>query len=106
MAFPRTVSRASLLLAASLLVSTRAASDVVTDWNARAADLVVEAKVGPPRENRILAIVQTGVYDAVNAITRVDRETGSSLAAPPGASVEAAVVATNRAALLRLLPSR
>ena len=76
---------------ASLLGGQTAAADVVTDWNVTAADITVAAGLGPPPANRTLAMVQTAVYEAVNAITKrypADRVTPN---AAPDASVAAAV---------------
>jgi hypothetical protein len=91
---------------ASLLAGPTAVADVVTDWNVTAADMTVAAGQGPPPANRTLAMVQTAVYEAVNAITKrypPDRVTPN---ASPDASVAAAVAAANRAMLSRLLPSQ
>lgn len=98
--------RLVLPIAASLLWGPIAKADVVTDWNVTAADITVAASLGPPPANRILAMVQTGVYEGVNAITRrypADRATPN---AAPDASVAAAVAAANRTMLSRLLPSQ
>jgi hypothetical protein len=91
---------------ASLLGVPTAMADVVTDWNVTANDIVIAAGVPPPPANRTLAMVQTAVYEAVNAITKrypADRVTPT---ATPDASVAAAVAAANRAMLSRLLPSQ
>ena len=90
----------------SLLGGPTAVADVVTDWNVTAADMTVAAGLGPPPANRTLAMVQTAVYEAVNAITKrypPDRATPN---ASPDASVAAAVAAANRAMLSRLMPSQ
>jgi hypothetical protein len=81
-----------------------AVADVVTDWNVTANEVV--AGRPPPPANRTLAMVQTAVYEAVNAITKrypADRVTPN---AAPDASVAAAVAAVNRAMLSRLVPSQ
>jgi hypothetical protein len=91
---------------ALLLGGQTVAADVVTDWNVTAADITVAAGLGPPPANRMLAMVQTAVYEAVNAITKrypPDRATPN---AAPDASVAAAVAAANRAMLSRLVPSQ
>ena len=79
-----------------------ASADVITDWNAKAGELVVEAKLGTPPANRVMAVVQTAVYDAVNAITR--HYPAGRPGAAPGASIDAAVAAANRAMLTKLMP--
>lgn len=91
---------------ASLLGGQTAAADVVTDWNVTAADITVAAGLGPPPANRTLAMVQTAVYEAVNAITKRYPPDRVTLNAAPNASVAAAVAAANRAMLSRLVPSQ
>jgi hypothetical protein len=89
---------------ALLLGVPTAMADVVTDWNVTANEVV--AGLPPPPANRTLAMVQTAVYEAVNAITKrypADRVTPN---AAPDASVAAAVAAANRAMLSRLVPSQ
>ena len=96
----------ALIALASLLGMPTAMADVVTDWNVTANDIVVAAGLPPPAANRTLAMVQTAVYEAANAITKrypPDRVTPN---APSDASVAAAVAAANRAMLSRLVPSQ
>jgi hypothetical protein len=70
-----------------------ARADVVMDWNLRANEVVLESKIGTPPAMRVMAIVQSAVHDAV-------------IAAPSGASLDAAVAAANRATLAKLLPAQ
>ena len=93
-----------LVVATSLLASSIVQADVVTDWNVKASAIVVEAKLGPPPANRVLAIVHTAVYEAVNAITRRYPASGLNLAAAPEASIDAAVAAANHATLSKCVP--
>jgi hypothetical protein len=91
---------------ASLLGGPTAEADIVTDWNVTAADITFAAGLPPPPANRTLAMVQTAVYEAVNAITKrypPDRVTPNAV---PDASVAAAVAAANRAMLSRLVSSQ
>jgi PAP2 superfamily len=97
---------ALLVVAASLLAAPVAPADVVTEWNIKAGEILVEAKLGPAPSNRVLAIVHTAVYEAANAITRRYPASGLQLEAAPGASVEAAVAAANHATLAKLVPSQ
>ena len=97
---------ALLVVAASLLAAPMALADVVTDWNIKAGEIVVEAKLGTPPANRVLAIVQTAVYEAVNAITKRYPASELQLEAASGASVEAAIAAANHATLAKLVPSQ
>lgn len=92
-----------LIVAATWFASPMTRADVVTDWNAKAGDIVVGARLGAPAANRVLAIVHTAVYEAVNAITKRYPAEHVLLDAAPGASVEAAVAAANRVALAQLV---
>lgn len=87
-----------------VLGSPNVIADAVTDWNQRAGDIVVNANIGPLPAERALAIVQTSVYEAVNAITQRYPISDVKLQAAPGASIEAAVAAANRAVLTKLVP--
>jgi hypothetical protein len=84
---------------------TSSRADAVTDWNLKACDLVVEAKLGTPPAMRVLAIVHTAVYEAANAVTRRYPAGTLRLDAAPGASVDAAIAAANHSTLSKLLPS-
>ncbi len=77
-----------------------AQADSVTDWNAVAGDMIVQSKMGTPPAVRVLAIVQTAVYEAVGAVPLLHAGHGIGIAA------DAAVAAANRATLLRLLPQQ
>lgn len=94
------------MVALALLAASPARADVVTDWNAQAGQIVMDARLPPPFANRILAIVQTSVFESVNAITRKYPAGQLQLEASPGASVDAAVAAANHAALASLLPEQ
>jgi len=95
-----------LVVTASSIGISAASADVVTDWNVRAADIAVAAKLPTPPTVRAMAIVQAAVYEAVNAGTKRYPSGLIVLEAAPGASVEAAVAAANRATLSRLLPAQ
>jgi hypothetical protein len=97
---------ASLILAASLIASPPASADAVCDWNTKAGDIIVSARMGPPPANRAMAIANTAVYEAVNAITKRYLAGALNLEAAPGASVDAAIAAANRTALAKLLPAQ
>jgi hypothetical protein len=92
------------LISITLLAIAPLAShaDVVTEWNLKAGQIVAAHQPGPPG-SAILAMVQTAVYDAVNAITqRYPKAAVPMLAAPAGASIDAAVAAANRVVLLKM----
>lgn len=90
------------LVLLALAISVR--SDVVTEAAARTTALIAESGIPTPAGNRALAMSQTAVYEAVNAITRKYADGKLQLNAEPGASIEAAVAAANRAILLQLIP--
>lgn len=94
------------LIAAALLASPLARADAVTDWNRKAGDIVIEAKLGAPPANRLFAILHASVYEAANAITKRYPAGGLALDAAPGASVDAAIAAASHAALAKLLPAQ
>jgi PAP2 superfamily len=92
-----------LLIALILVAAPPALADVVTDVNAKAAEIASKAPGTPPAV-RIMAVVQVSVFEAVNSITGRYPAFKAKLAAAPGASVDAAVAAATRTALLKLIP--
>lgn len=97
----------SMAMTAVLLASlaSTARADAVVDWNIKAGEIVLEARIGTPPAVRFMAITQTAVYEAVNAITRKDPINTYRIDAAPGASIDAAVAAANRVALSKLMPA-
>jgi hypothetical protein len=87
-----------------LAVAPAARADIVTDANAKAAD-VVSRIPAPPITVRAMAIVQVSVFEAVNAITGRYPPQRAKLAPAPGASAEAAVASATRTALVKLMPA-
>jgi tetrahydromethanopterin S-methyltransferase subunit B len=81
----------ALMLATCLAVASPARADVVTEWNEIADNIFVTA---PPFKNRVMAMVQVAVHDALNSIDpRYESYTGvprANGAASPGAAVAAA----------------
>ncbi len=94
------------MVAVSVLSAPTVRADAVTDWDVKACDIVAESKLGPAPANRALAIVQTTVYESANAITRRYPASGLKLEVAPGASVDAAIAAANRATLAKLVPAQ
>ena len=85
----------TLLSAAALAAITCSArADAVTDWNAKCADVITEAKIGTPPAVRVMAIVQTAALQAVEA---AQQRQGSA---------EAALAAAHRVVLAKLLPAQ
>lgn len=97
---------ATVAFAISWLVHPAARADVVTDWSGTATDIAVAGKLPPGGAYRAIAVAQASVYEAVNAITKRYSTTRVSLQAAPGASIEAAVAAANRATLSRLVSAQ
>ena len=96
----------AVIVAALPIACLTARADVITEWNIRAGQVVVDAKLGAPQANSILAIVQTAVYEAANAISGRYGESMITIRQARGASVDAAVAAANRMVLAKLVPSR
>jgi hypothetical protein len=102
----RVVTRCLLWVSMFALCPLAARADVITDWNLKAGEIVAAHQPGPPG-SATLAVLQTAVFDAVNAITRqYPKAVVASLKPAPGASVEAAVGAVNRTVLLKLAPTQ
>lgn len=79
--------------------------DAVIDWNSRTLEFIAAGNLGPAATRRALAVVQTSVYGAVNAITARYPAGGMEPGTARGASIEAAVASASRVALLALLPA-
>src|SRR5438105_2223837 len=85
--------RTSLSLVVLLVCSPIAASaDVVLDWNAIAVSTLVSQRQSPFAQPRFMAITQLAVFEAVNAITGDYKPYLGTVAAPVGASADAAAV--------------
>jgi hypothetical protein len=107
MTIPRWQVTAALgfVVAATLAGAPRAYADVVTDANAKAAD-VASKYPSTPIAVRTMAIVQVSVFDAVNAIAGRYPSLVAKVTATPGASAESAVAAATRTSLLKLMPTQ
>jgi hypothetical protein len=107
MNIPRRAIGASLWLLAAVMLSgvPLAYADVVTDSNAKAAD-IASRNPATPIAVRTMAIVQVSVFEAVNAITGRYPPYRARIATSPGASVDAAVAAATRTVLLKLMPDQ
>jgi hypothetical protein len=83
-----------------LLVSMAAHADVVADWAGKTTEIATDG----PNTTRTLALAQSAVYEAVNAITsRYPREQ-VELGQTKGASIDAAVAAASRGILIHEAP--
>ena len=81
------------------------AADVVTEANAKAAEIASKMPGTPPAV-RAMAIVQVSVFDAVSAITGRYPAFRAPVKAPADASVDAAVAAATRTVLSKLVPAQ
>src|SRR5215213_2991527 len=93
-------------LAVILLAVSDARADAVTEWNSRACDIAGGPSIDTPSGNRILAIMHTAIYEAVNGITGKYPAGELRLNATRGASVDAAVAGASRAVLVKLVPAK
>src|SRR5512132_2514035 len=95
---PRVVAIASIALAVAAPAGTRDAAaalppgSTVAQWNQIAEDTVVGSGTFLPEGFLYMAYSSAAVYDAVVAIEGGFEPYGPPIAAPPGASVDAAVV--------------
>ena len=88
-----------------LFSASAAQADAVTEWNLRAGEFVTASGLITQPAGRVMAITHTAAFEAANAITRrYPSAAASRLEAPADASVEAAIAAAHRGALVRLLP--
>ena len=93
-------------LGLSLLAGASGAwADVVTDANAKAAD-IASRHPATPISVRMMSIVQVSVFEAVNAITGRYPAYRAKMTPAPSASVEAAVASATRNALSRVMPTQ
>jgi hypothetical protein len=86
--------RRNLLAAAALIVlASPASADVITDWNDRAVAYVLGRGMSPPPAERVIAMTQVAMFDAINSIERRYRPYIAQLPVDAGASKEAAAAA-------------
>jgi hypothetical protein len=90
------------LAALSMTLTTAGHADAVTEWNAVMQSTV--ATVNPFFQARSAAIVQLAVFEAVNAITGHYQPYLGTVAAPSGASPEAAAIVAAYRTLVTLHP--
>jgi PAP2 superfamily protein len=88
----RTLRLFSMAAAVLLFGSAAARADVVLDWNTIAVNTAIKNGQNPFAQGRYAAIVQLAVFEAVNSITGDYSAYLGTIAAPPGASTDAAAV--------------
>jgi hypothetical protein len=94
-----------LLLTFTAPAAPPARVDVVSSWNTAALDVIRFQRTSPPGASRMLAMVHTAMYDAINAITRTHEPYFVQSAVPPSASLEAAASAAGHDVLVGLVPA-
>jgi PAP2 superfamily len=95
--------RKLLTAAAVIVVASPAFANVITDWNENAVTFVTPRMV-PAAGQRVVAIVQVAMFDAVNSIDRRYRPYLVQLPAAPTTSKEAAAAAAAGTVLASLIP--
>ena len=95
-----------VLLGAFFLTISIVRADAVTDWNVKACEIAGPTNFDTPTANRMLAVMHTAIYEAVNAITKRYPSGDLKLDAPADASVDAAVAAASKATLLNFAPGK
>jgi PAP2 superfamily len=97
---------ACVLFAVAILFPPVSAADVVTEWNQKAGASVLEAKILPFAGTRVMAIVHTAMFDAINSIEPRYTPYKFKVSASAGSSPEAAGVAAAHATLVILFPEQ
>src|ERR1700690_341828 len=96
--------RVGILLAIAITFPFVCSADVVTEWNQKAGASVLEAKIYPFAGTRVMAIVHTAMFDAINSIEGRYTPYKFKVSAPAGSSSESAGVAPAHATLVSLFP--
>ena len=98
--------RTCILLFGTIFFPCVSAADVVTEWNEKAGACVLEAKLYTVAGTRLMAIVHTAMFDAINSIEGHYTPYKFKVSAPAGSSPEAAGVAAAHATLVGLIPEQ
>jgi hypothetical protein len=98
--------RACILFGFATLFPSALMGDVVTEWNQQANACVLEAKIFPFAGTRVMAIVHTAMFDAINSIEGRYAPYKFKISAPTGSSAEAAGTAAAHATLVALFPEQ
>lgn len=98
--------RASILIVVAIFFRPLFASDVVIEWNQKANASILEAKVYPFAGTRVMPIVHTAMFDAINSIEGRYTPYKFTVTAPAGSSPEAAGAAAAHATLVALFPEQ
>src|SRR5262249_43776738 len=106
---PRGHLRGVLAIAAAVGPAATAWADVVTDWNAKSAEITAAPGLPfPPAyfAYRAMAMVQVAVFEGVNAVSGQYPPLFITLGQMPNASMRAVTAAATRTALTKLMPAQ
>ena len=97
-----------VVMVCGVLISSRGASaDVVTEWNAVAANAALAACIAPTdnplHESRMYAMTHLAIHDALNAIDRRSQPYAFRGQAAAGTSIDAAVAAAAHRVMVTLI---
>jgi hypothetical protein len=95
---------AAVTLAALASPASPAFADVITDWNEKAVAFGVARNMGPPPAERVIAMTQVAMFDAVNSIERKYRPYLVQLPASQNTSKDAAAAAAAGTVLAGINP--
>src|SRR5271166_4986756 len=98
--------RVGILLVIAISFPCVCSADVVTEWNQKAGASVLEAKIYPFAGTRVMAIVHTAMFDAINSIEGRYTPYKFKVSPPAGSSSEAAGAAAAHATLVMLFPDQ
>jgi hypothetical protein len=103
---PRVRCGLRALLACALwpLLATLAHADVVTDWNVTAIRAAATIGISTGVQSRLMAMTHAAMFDAVNSVERKYTPYAVEVAAPAGASAEAAAITAAHGVLTQLVP--
>jgi PAP2 superfamily protein len=97
---------AAVAVAALSTLSVPAQADVVTDWNLTTLQVAVAGVPNPQRQQRVAAMVQAAVHDAVNSVAPRYHAYAVKVSPSTEASTEAAAVQAAYGVLIRLVPAQ
>src|SRR5215470_5158155 len=95
--------RKALVAVALITPAPSAFADVIADWNEKAIAFVTP-RMTPPAAQRVVAMVQVAMFDAINSIERRYRPYLAQLPTPATASKDAAAAAAAGSVLAGLHP--
>ncbi len=96
----------SFVVLALLALSSAARGDVVTEWNAMTLQIVHDNPVANLPASRMMAMVHTSMFDAINAVSQGYTSYSVNAVAPTGASAEAAGAAAAYRIMSRMYPGQ